>query len=683
MIGFALILSVINLIVRNPAGLLRALTFATLSLLLANPVLKEETRQPINDVAVLVVDQSESQNFENRTEQTANAAQDLSEKIRTIPNMELRTVDVGVRERSNSKLKNEGTALFRELNEALSDIAPSRLSGVILLTDGQIHDQADFENRLNIETPVHALLTGTPNGKDRRLVIEQRPRFGIVGEQAHITIRIEDSGYEDSEEPHRIARVEAAVLGQPPKVSFVRSGYDHTISVDIEHGGSNPVEITVQALSNEITLVNNSAIVELTGVRDRLRVLLVTGEPHVGERTWRNLLKADPAVDLVHFTILRPPDKQDRTPTNELSLIAFPTRQLFAQKLDEFDLIIFDRYRRRGVLPVIYLNNIARYVEQGGALLVAAGPAFANPNESLYRTPLAGVLPARPSSQVIERGFHPELSRAGARHPVTADLPGANDPFSAESNAQWGRWFRVIGADQLSGTTLMDDGQNSPLLILDHVGKGRIAQLLSDHSWLWTRGFEGGGPQAELLRRLAHWLMGEPELAEEDLRAKANGKKLEITRRTMASRAPTIKITSPSGKVSDLILQEENAGRYSAILEADELGLYRVTDGRLTAIAAIGALNTREFDDVRASADIVDPITDATGGATRWLTQQGLPEIRTVKANRVMAGRSWIGLKRNENYVVVDTHTITLIWPWLALLVTLGLAIFAWRREAN
>ena len=133
-------------------------------------------------------------------------------------------------------------------------------------------------------------------------------------------------------------------------------------------------------------------MVTIDGVRDKLRVLLVSGEPHAGERTWRNLLKSDANVDLVHFTILRPPEKLDGTPINELSLIAFPVRELFQQRINDFQLIIFDRYARQGIVPPIYLDNIAKYVRNGGAVLVAAGPDYAGPT-SIWHTPLDAVLP--------------------------------------------------------------------------------------------------------------------------------------------------------------------------------------------------------------------------------------------------------------------------------------------------
>ena len=184
------------------------------------------------------------------------------------------------------------------------------------------------------------------------------------------------------------------------------------IEIELTHGGMNLLQLLVPPQEGELTDRNNSAIVQINGVRDRLRVLLVSGEPHAGERTWRNLLKSDPAVDLVHFTILRPPHKQDGVPVYELSLIAFPTRELFMDKIDEFDLIIFDRYRRRGVLPSLYLENLVRYVEDGGALLVASGPSFAGA-ESLYRTPLADILPVAPTAQVLEEGYVPYDLRTG------------------------------------------------------------------------------------------------------------------------------------------------------------------------------------------------------------------------------------------------------------------------------
>ncbi|MCE8471000.1 glutamine amidotransferase, partial [Rhodovulum sulfidophilum] len=309
--------------------------------------------------------------------------------------------------------------------------------------------------------------------------------------------------------------VTVSIDGGTPQSYRVPVGQTLDVPVVLDHAGQNVIQFSVAAEEGELTERNNAAVVQINGVRDRLRVLLVSGEPHPGERTWRNLLKSDSSVDLVHFTILRPPDKHDGVPVSELSLIAFPTRELFLDKIDEFDLIIFDRYKRRGILPSIYFDNVRNYVEKGGALLIAAGPDFAGA-ESIYRSPLADILPAEPSARVIEQGYRPEITDLGRRHPVTEGL-------KAEAGGAWGRWFRLIDLLPKQGEVVMSGIDDRPLLVLDRVGEGRVALLASDHAWLWSRGFEGGGPQLELLRRLAHWMMKEPELEEEALSATAEG----------------------------------------------------------------------------------------------------------------------------------------------------------------
>ena len=337
----------------------------------------------------------------------------------------------------------------------------------------------------------------------------------------------------------------------------------------------------------------------IDGVRDKLRVLLVSGEPHAGERTWRNLLKSDASVDLVHFTILRPPEKQDGTPINELSLIAFPTRELFQQKINEFHLIIFDRYARQGVLPIIYFDNIARYVRDGGAVLVAAGPDYASPT-SIWRTPLDVVLPAEPSGRTTEGAFHARLTDLGKRHPVTRGLEGGeSDP------PNWSRWFRLVDARAEKGVPVMKGPDDKPLLLLSREGEGRVALLLSDHIWLWARAYEGGGPHLDLLRRLSHWLMKQPDLEEEALRLGVRGRDLEVRRQSMADEVAQVTVTTPSGQTRSLTLDKAEPGVWKAITQANELGLWRATDGKLTALVNVGPANPREYAEVTSATNVV------------------------------------------------------------------------------
>ena len=436
------------------------------------------------------------------------------------------------------------------------------------------------------------------------------PRFGIVDHAQAITFRVEDQGSSGGS-----AQVTVRRDGETIETRNVAVGQPVQLDIHIPHAGPNIVEIEASPLQGELTAVNNRAVVSIDGVRDKLRVLLVSGEPHAGERTWRNLLKSDASVDLVHFTILRPPEKQDGTPINELSLIAFPTRELFQQKIDEFQLIIFDRYARQGVLPIIYFDNIARYVRKGGAVLVAAGPDYAS-STSLWRTPLEVILPAEPSGQVTETPFRAQLSTVGKRHPVTRDLEGA-----ASDPPRWSRWFRVVDTRKAEGATVMQAADDKPLLVLAREGEGRIALLLSDHIWLWARGYEGGGPHLDLLRRLSHWLMKQPELEEEALRLSSHGRELSIERQSMADTIGEVTVTAPSGGTTTLTLQSAQPGLWRGSMPAGELGLWRATDGKLTTLVNIGPANPREFTEVTSTTEVLAPLADATGGDARRLTE--------------------------------------------------------------
>ncbi len=651
----------------------RALALAAALAALVNPALVEETRELLPDIAVLVIDQSASQNVGERKSQAAAAHADLERSFEAFPGLDVRTVTVGGAQMDEGAAPASGTRLFGALREALADVPRRRLAGVVMITDGQVHDAPGDAAELGFDAPLHVLLTGERGEADRRLVVERAPRYGIVGETLSLDLRIDDAGGARD----GLARITMRVGDAAPETALLRVGAAHELEFILDRAGATVIEIAVEEGENELSRINNRTILEVNGVRDRLRVLLVSGEAHAGERVWRNLLKADPSVDLVHFTILRPPEKQDATPIRELALISFPIRELFEVKLKEFDLIIFDRYRRRGVMPLTYIGNIARYVEGGGALLSAAGPAFATPL-SLYRTPLNTVLPSQPTGEVFEGGFRARLGELGRRHPVTAGLPGAG----AET-PEWGRWFRQVEVEADRGTVLMEGVNGRPILVLDRVGNGRVAQLLTDHMWLWARGFEGGGPQAELLRRLAHWLMKEPDLEEEDLHATARGNRIEILRRSLQPTDDPVVVTTPSGARREVTLEDAGEGRARATIVVDEPGLYRLSDGRREAIAAVGEVNPLEFSDLRASADVLAPFARATGGAVRWLADGPTPRLRMVRPGRDTAGRDWIGLHANDDYVVTGIRQAPLMPAWLVLALALGGLMLAWRAEGR
>ncbi len=669
--ALALALTLIGLMRRARGSVWRGLGFAVVLLALANPLIVRQKRQPLNDVMALVVDQSQSMDIGGRKEAALAAAASLSMALKAkYPHLEIRKVTV----RTSANGDNNGTELFHALNRALANVPPARIAGAIAITDGEVSD-APAPGKTGLTAPLQVLISGRKNEADRKLSVLSAARFAIVGHHAQIQLRIDDFGG-----PKKgFARLRVRVGGKERAIRTIPVGRTTTIRVAIHHEGENVIELIAEPGPAELTLENNRAVIPVTGVRDRLHVLLVSGEPNAGERVWRSLLKADPSVELVHFTILRPPTKVDNTPADQLSLIAFPVNELFNRKLNSFDLVIFDRYRLRGLLPPAYFENIVRYVEHGGALLVSSGPEYTG-GVSIYRTALASILPARPTGTIITEKFRPELTQLGQAHPVTAGLAGANSPGKP---ATWGSWFRLIGADAVSGQTLMKGPKDSPLLVLDHVGKGRVAELLSDQSWLWARGFEGGGPVAELLRRVAHWLMKEPELSAERLTANIRGGTIYVHRHTLAKSTPPVIVREPDGKVRSLTLHQVGPGNWHAHAAIHQLGLYRLKNGTLTAVAAAGPLNPKEMADVRATARILQPLAQASGGSVHWLVDGGVPQVRMVTSGHPFFGRHWIGLRANNAYRVTSAEQKPLLPGWVVLLVVLSAVLIAWQREGR
>ncbi|WP_118133195.1 hypothetical protein [Oceanicella sp. SM1341] len=678
--ALALLLTLVAAWRRGRGWWLRGLAFLCLLAALAGPSLQSEERDGLADIAFLVIDESASQDIEDRSQVSAETAEQIEAELRRLS--EARPGEAPVETRvvhlapPDGVSDDPGTRLMTALSDAAAEVAPDRIAGAILVTDGEVHDPDVLSE---FPAPVHVLLTGRADEWDRRLKVETAPAFGIVGEDVTLRVSVEALGRPPASAAQD-AEIRVAVDGEETARIPVPVGRTVDIPVNIAHGGANVIQLTTPVREGELTERNNSAVISVNGVRDRLRVLLVSGEPHPGERTWRNLLKADPSVDLVHFTILRPPEKQDGVPVFELSLIAFPTRELFMDKIDEFDLIIFDRYRRRGVLPRAYLANVARYVEEGGAVLVASGPAYAG-IESLHRTPIRDVLPAEPTARILEEGFRPHVSRLGFRHPVTEGLEGAVS--ADESGPTWGRWFRLIEMQAERGETVMEGPGDRPLLVLDRPGEGRVAMLASDHAWLWSRGYEGGGPQAELLRRLAHWLMKEPELEEEALTASVSGAQVQVNRRSLEDLTSDLTVVSPSGEESVVPFTLQRPGRWTTTFTAQEQGLYRLSDEAHEIVVAVGPPSPREFENPISTGDILAPLVTATDGGILRLAETGVPEIRRVREDRVAAGRGWIGLAEREAYTVRDISLTPLAPGWLMLALAAALTLGAWRLEGR
>lgn len=665
------ILVAYGLVRKLRGSVIRTGAWALLIFALFNPAILREDREPLKSVVAIVIDKSASQKLDQRQSQTQDILKDLRSRISKMGNFEIREIEA----LDNSSVTTDATTtLFKSLKTALQDVPSEQIAGAIFITDGQVHDIPERAADIGFKAPVHALITGRTDEKDRRLKIINAPRFGVVGESHEIIFMVEQTGFDD---PDRPLEVTIRFDGQIVARDEITPGLEGRFIFDVPHGGKNIIELSVEADEEEITPVNNRAFTTLNGIRENLRVLLVSGEPHAGERTWRNLLKSDGSVDLVHFTILRPPEKQDGTPISQLSLIAFPTRELFVQKIDEFDLIIFDRYQRRGVLPLLYFENIARYVRDGGAILVAAGPEYAIPG-SIGNTPLSSVLPGVANGQVLETPFKPRLHKFGMKHPVTRDLDGWN-----EKDPNWSRWFRSIGVDQLGGDTVMVDEVGNPLLMLNRAGEGRVALFLSDHAWLWARGFEGGGPYVQLLRRIAHWLMKEPELDEERLTANASGKTISLQRQSLSNKPGDVELQGPTGETQTITLSETKPGIWSGQLEVDDIGLYQAKSDSFTALAQVGPANPREFSTVISTPKLLKPLLEKHGGTVLRAKNNSAPRILPVRPGSKAFGKNWLGLNNTNASALKGIDRIPLFSGLLGLALLLFALTGMWLREGR
>ncbi len=706
----------------------RLLPLGMCLLLLAGPRLVEELRTPLADVAVIVVDDSRSMSLAGRREQAEAASSTLAAQWRQ-QGLEVRVSHGGATPASVTPASGTpasgnpasgtpvsgtpasgstgetaplavpltafgtgsgegGTHLLGAVFSAVADVPATRLAAAVVISDGEIHDAslADVKAGLPDGIPLHALIVGHRHESDRRVSLTKAPAFGLVGQTVTVEVTVDDPA-----EPlgHSVP-LTVSVDGQDRETLIAPLGASLSIPLKIIHAGPTVLAFSTPVRPGELTPVNNRAAVSINGVRDRLKVLLVSGQPHGGERAWRSLLKSDPNVDLIHFTILREPRKDDGVPTNELALIPFPTQELFQDKLKNFDLVIFDRYSSTTIVPSNFFSNVAEYVRGGGAVLVAAGPELAE-TDSLADTPLAAILPALPKGTADERAFQPQPSALGLRHPIIAGL---------DNPARWGRWLRVMPVNQQRGNTLLQTPNRAPLLIVDTVGQGRVGMILSDTLWLWAKGWDGGGPHAEMLRRVSHWLMKEPSLEEDVLRVNQSGGsdngagRLQITRRSLTLDpdrplyAPlTAHLTAPDQTTQSLALAVTHPGVAEASLATDQPGVWRVeVDGRV-AVAAVASHDPLEDRDQVATDRLLLPVTQRTGGGVFWL-EDGLPQTRLVSSQPayggpLLAGEPWMGLVKRGDHVVSGLASHPLIPLWLALWLIVGGMIAAWWREGK
>lgn len=666
---------------------LRIIAFAVIFIAVLNPSIKTEERESVKDKAIILVDNTASQNIAQRKSSTQKALEHYKEEFSKIDNLDTEIIELTGQENEGVG----GTMLFSALEKGFADIPKSRRAGALIITDGVIHDTP---NEREINYPVNALITGEKGEKDRRVQVNYAPAYGIVGQEITIKFKIEDFGTDLGKNVEIELRSAGNIVGK----LNVQEGIEQEVTFEIENAGDNYFEITAQNIPNEITTVNNTAHIMIKGIKDRMRVLLVSGLPYIGERTWRNILTSDPGIDLIHFTILRTPDKINDAPSHEMALIAFPVDELFDKKLDSFDLVIFDRYKVNWILPPVYFDNIREYTEKGGGLLITSGPSFAGEN-SLYNTALGDIIPAKPAGVLMEEKFTPQLTEIGEIHPVTS--------FLEKDGQKYGNWFRQVPviADN-SSDILMNGIDNHPLLILKRTQKGRIAQIASDQIWLWARGYNGGGPYSELLRRIIHWLLKEPELDENLLDIKlSENDVITVTKRNIGNLSDNTEnneielvMHKPDGSSEKINLKplqserENHKGLFSADIKAEQQGVYSfeaINDNIITnntkssgKFILVGEMNGKEMNNIVSTEDILAPIVTDSGGYIGKINNK-FPDISYDNNLPDFIKYNKIRLIKNNDFVVTGVSLKPLMPAWLYAILALILIVLAWWREGK
>ena len=539
----------------------RIFFMALILFILSNPVWRYEAGLQTRTTVYVVVDKTDSQMLAGRLDQVDEVFKHIKSKLDENPKIETKVITL---DRENG---GHGTRIFTALQQAFLQEDVSKLGGSILITDGQVQDIPDRVEFWERFGPVHVMMTGDPYQEwDRRVEIISSAKYSVVGEELPVRFKVEEDPY--SRDSALTVKVENN--GSLVTTMQVMPGTEQYVRIPIEKPGDNVISLSVEVNEAELSLINNTASIKVEGIRDRLKVLLVSGQPHQGLRIWRNLLKSDPAVELVHFTILRSRSNIDITPQSELALIPFPTQELFEDKINEFDLIILDRYTRRSILASAYFDNIVNYVDTGGALLAVHGPEEVA-DQALAETSISKILPAvRQKNSVFNQSYKAKVSDFGVKHPVTEPLSLIED--------RWGNWdYYLRMQPQAEGAKVLLRHENGdPLLLISEYGDGRVAQFTTDQMWYWARGYKGGGPYTDLIRRLSHWLMKEPTLEYKkfDVRPTNTGLEVVYDADRRGDEQLEVNVRTPQGFDATIKMEKSGIHPYKGFYEPEYAGVY-------------------------------------------------------------------------------------------------------------
>ncbi|MGE5182335.1 MAG: glutamine amidotransferase [Acidobacteriota bacterium] len=435
------------------------------------------------------------------------------------------------------KAQGKSTLIRKALEFVRSRYEGHDLAGIVLISDGAAtgsfdEDSGDGAVRdflRSLDTRVHTVWAARDGLKDVAVAKVMADEFAFVRTVVRIEAVLHTTGL-----PARSVPVTLSTDGKPLREKTIElPAGDHDVHVTFEvtppRVGRYVYEISTPVAPGEAVATNNARSFVVRVIRDKIRVLQVSGQPSWDVRALRQMLKSNPNVDLISFFILRTQDDVSLVPNDEMSLIPFPTRELFEQQLPSFDLIILQNFEYLPYGIGDYLENIRSYVEGGGGLAMLGG-AQSFTSGGYYGTPVAAALPVElygpfDTGPVIDTGkFQPQLTDAGLQHPVTSLRYAADDNRNTWKQLPPLEGVNLVAGAKPDATVLAvhpklktKAGKPMPVIVAGEYGKGRTLAVTTDT--LWRYGFvaaahpgDDGRNYTKLWENAIRWLIQDPDL---------------------------------------------------------------------------------------------------------------------------------------------------------------------------
>jgi hypothetical protein len=651
----------------------------------------QQTKKPINDEVAIILDNSASQQYSGKLKRSEDVLESLRERIAEIPSLTARVYSLSEFQNSDDELSgDQSTRLLPALRKILSNLDEDRLSGVIFLSDGQVSDSeettgSELAQNINkhINKPFSVALSGNDSDLDAWITLNNYSKYGKVGSNAQITFT---PHYSDNNGAgiNNISGVvdvldDAGNVVESRQVSY---GKQVQITLPITKPRLNRYLLALRPVSGELSRINNMLPIELNGIRERMKVLLVTGKIYQGQRLWRNFLKSDPSIDLVHFNILRDVSDNPSAPEYELSLIPFPIFELFGEGIHKFDLIILDQYQGNFQIPEIYLNQVASYVTQGGSLLYVAGDS-PDATMAIENSEFQSVLPIVPRGESILRSFKVKPSGLGISHPVTGNFAP-----NLGSSASWQRAEKV-GSIKKNAQILLEDETANPILAMAEFGKGRSATLLSDQLWIWSVNHQGGGPFQQLARNIIHWLLREPDLEPGQIQASITNNQLTVSKDNpyhlddeILNITPLFKTqNNEQSKALQLVKSEgDKPSKLAAKITIEPDNAYIISSGEISKLVIPDIAGEQEVQNLLDDENSLEHLTEKTGGIIR---QFSAGDNNNIAYGKNMYSANKIPLLKNNAEALINSRESSVFGGLPLFMAGIILLCLSWLFESR